>query len=108
MGWIEGEPIRLFCSRLADVFVWVEALQGLQPTSKVVGRYGVGEVAAQLLVGFVVVAADRRFLEGAVHPFDLTICPGMPGLGQTVIDVILRTGELESMGAEGLAGLQGT
>jgi hypothetical protein len=31
----------------------------------------------------------------------------MLGLGQAVIDIVLRTGELESMGAEGLAGLQG-
>jgi hypothetical protein len=31
----------------------------------------------------------------------------MLGLGQAVVDVVLRTGELESMGAERLAGLQG-
>ena len=52
----------------------------LQPTSKVVGRDEVGAVAAQLLVGFVVVAVDRRFLEGAVYPFDLTIVQGCLGL----------------------------
>jgi hypothetical protein len=64
-------------------------------------------VAAQLHVGFVVVAPDRRLLEGPVHAFDLAVGPGVLGLGQAVVDVVLRTGELESMGAEGLAGLQG-
>jgi hypothetical protein len=31
----------------------------------------------------------------------------MSGLGQAVIDVVLRASELKSMGAEGLTGLQG-
>src|ERR1700730_7553874 len=91
MDWIEGEPIRLFCPRLADVFVGREALE---LTSKVVGRDEVGEVDAQLLMGLVVVTADRRFLEGAVHPFDLSICPGMLGPGQAVIDIVLRAAAL--------------
>src|SRR5260370_41387918 len=64
MGWIEDESTRLFCPCLADVFVGCQALQGLEPASKVVGGDEVGEVAAQLVVGFIVVALDRYLFEG--------------------------------------------
>ena len=57
----------------------------------------------QLVVGVVVVAPDGRVLEGAVHALDLTVRPGMARLGQAVIDVVLRTGELEGMSTEDLA-----
>jgi hypothetical protein len=66
MGWIEDESIRLFCRWLADVFVACQALKGPEPADKVVGHNEVGEVAAKLVVGFVVVAPDGRLLESAV------------------------------------------
>src|SRR6202047_3683410 len=80
MDWIEDEAIRLFCPCLADVFVGRQAFQGLEPAGEVVGRDEVGEMAAQLVVGFVVVAFDRRFLEGSVHALDLAVGQGWWGL----------------------------
>ena len=54
----------------------------------------------------VVVALDGGVLEGAVHPLDLAVRPGMARLGQAVLDVVLRAGELEGVGTEGLASRQ--
>ena len=100
MGWIEDESIRLFCPCLADVFIGCQTLQGLEPAGKVVGRDEVGEVAAQLVVGFVVVALDRRLFEGAVHAFDLPVGPRVLGLGQAMIDIIAGAGYVEGMSPE--------
>ena len=65
-----------------------EALEGLEPCGEVVGRDEVREVLAQLVVGLAVEALDRRFLDRPVHPLDLTVGPGMLGLGSPVIDVV--------------------
>jgi hypothetical protein len=61
-------------------------------------------VAPQLIVVLVVEAFNGRILDGAVHSFDLTVGPWMPWFRGSVLDVVLRTGELEGMGAEYLAG----
>ena len=42
----------------------------------------------ELIVSFVVVAVDSRFLDGPVHPLDLTVGPRMVGLGQAVLDAV--------------------
>jgi hypothetical protein len=55
----------------------------------------------------VVVASDRRVFEGAVHPLNLSVRPGMSWFGQTMIDVVLGTGELERMRPEDLASFHG-
>jgi hypothetical protein len=41
-------------------------------------------VLAELVVALVVEAPDGGVLDGAVHPLDLTICPGMPRLREPV------------------------
>src|SRR5579859_5957227 len=73
MDWIACEAVWVFFPNAANVFVGRKTLQCLEPTAKVVGGNEVRQVAAQLAVGFVVVTLDRRFLEGAVHPLDLSI-----------------------------------
>jgi len=55
---------------------------------------------------FVVEALDGRILDGAVHPFDLAIGPGVLGLGQTMIDVVASTRHLEGGSPEWLAALK--
>ena len=50
----------------------------------------------------VVEALDGRVLDGAVHPLDLTVGPGMLRLGQAMLDVVLGAGELEGMSPEAL------
>ncbi len=43
----------------------------------------------------VLVALDGCLLQGAVHPLDLAIGPGMVGFGQTVLDIILAANPIE-------------
>jgi hypothetical protein len=43
---------------------------------------------SQLIVGLVEVAFDGRILDGAVHPLDPAVRPGMLGLCQPMIDMV--------------------
>ena len=45
----------------------------------------------------VVVAPDGGFPERSVHALALAVGPGVIGLGQSMIDVVLGTGELEAV-----------
>ena len=55
-------------------------------------------MVAQLGVVIVVEAFYGGILDGAVHPFDLTIGPGMPDLGQPMFDAVFFTAHVEHMG----------
>src|SRR4029077_21122380 len=77
VGWIVSESPRLVCPSFADVLVGSEPLQGLDALSEVVGVEEGFEVLSELLVGLVVIAPNGGFLEGAVHPLDLNVGPGM-------------------------------
>lgn len=57
-----------------------EAAEHLEPAGEVIGRHEVGEVRPQLIVAYVVEAFDGRFLDGPVHPLDLTVVHGWLGL----------------------------
>ena len=77
MDWIEDEALGLFRPGFTDVFIGGKATEGLQAPGEVVSGDEVGEVGAQLLVVFVVVALDGRLLEGSVHPLELAVGPGV-------------------------------
>ncbi len=53
-------------------------------------------------MGLIVEALDGGVLDGAVHPLDLPVGPGMLGLGETVVDIIPGAGDFEGVGAEEL------
>ncbi len=53
-------------------------------------------MTAQLLVIIIVIALDRRFLDRALHPFDLAVRPGMIRLGQAMFNAICRTDQIET------------
>src|SRR3990167_67675 len=97
MGWIESESIGLFRPGLTDVLVGGKAQEGLEPTGEVVGHDEVDEMAAQLLVGLVVVALYSRFLKCPVHSFDLAVGPGMVRLGEPMLDAVLSASAIERM-----------
>jgi hypothetical protein len=59
---------------------------------------------SERIVRLVVVSAHGRFLERAVHPFDLAVGPWMVRLCQPVLNLEFGTGELEGVAAEQLAG----
>src|SRR5215475_9717430 len=63
-------------------------------------------MSSKLVMGFVVEALDGRILDGAVHPLDLAIGPGVLGLGQTMIDVVASARHLEGGSPEWLAALK--
>ncbi len=64
-SWGEGAAI--------SMLVGSEPPQGLEALSEVVGVEEGFEVLSELRVGLVVIAPNGGFLEGAVHPLDLTV-----------------------------------
>ena len=46
-------------------------------------------------VAVVVVPLDGRFLDGAVHPFHLSVGPGVIDLCEAVLDAVLATAQAE-------------
>ena len=87
-----------------------QSLQGFQSLCIVIGLQERTEMGSQLVVGVVIVASDGRLLQRPVHPLHplagkrllaiaekLAICPGMIGLREPVLDVVLGTGVLEGM-----------
>ena len=99
MGWIESELIWFFCPGFADKFEWREALQCLEPSGKIVSVDEVREVASELFMIVIVIPFDSRFLDGAVHAFDLSIGPRMPRFGQAMFDPMPPAGAVEWMAA---------
>lgn len=61
---------------------------GFEPLGEVAGHHKVCEVFAQLVMGLIIEALDCCFPDCPVHAFELTVCPGMLGLGCPVIDVV--------------------
>jgi hypothetical protein len=97
-----GSEVQAF----ADEFVWGEAFEGLEASGEVVGVDEVLQVGSQLVMGLVELAFDSCVLDGAVHSFDLPIGPGMLGLGQAMIDVVLGAGVFEGVRPDGLSGVE--
>jgi hypothetical protein len=56
-----------------DELVGREAAQRLQAAGMIVGIDEELQVSTELLMAIVVEALDGGFLDGAVHPFDLTV-----------------------------------
>ena len=55
------------------------------------------QMRSKLVVAVVVVALDRRILDGAVHPLDLPVGPRMVHLGQSMLDVVLVADAVEDV-----------
>jgi hypothetical protein len=68
-----------------------QAAEGFEPPGEIIGRRKIGEVLAQLLVVFVVVALHSWVLERPDHSLDLPIGPRMAGLGQPKFDAMMLT-----------------
>jgi hypothetical protein len=97
MDWIEGKSVWGLRPELAEVFVGRE---GLEPLGEVVGSEEVCQVRFDSVMGVVEVSLDRGVLDGAVHPLDLPVRPGMVGSGQPVFDSMNETEPVEGMAAE--------
>lgn len=95
---VNHEPFGLDCPLLADEFVRREALEGLQPSSEVVGGDEVGEMPFELVVAVVMIALDGCVLDRSVHSLDLTIRPRMVDLGEAMLDAVLPAAHGEHVG----------
>ena len=92
---VDLEPFWLFGPDSADVLVWGETLQGLEPASVIVGGHEQLKVVRQLLMIGVVVPFDSRVLNRPVHPLDLAVGPWMVWFGQPVLDTVLAAEPVE-------------
>jgi hypothetical protein len=48
------------------------------------------EALFQFVMAPVMITADRRFLDGPVHPLDLAVGPGMLHFGQPVLNAVFE------------------
>lgn len=55
------------------------------------------QMRSKLVVAVVVVALDRRLLDRAVHPLDLSVGPRMVHLGKPMLDVVLVADAVEDV-----------
>ena len=78
---VKSESFGLDCPSLADELKGCEAPEGFEPSGEVLGVDEVAQVGSQLIVGFIEVAFDGGVLDGAVHPLELAIRPGVLGFG---------------------------
>jgi hypothetical protein len=100
MDWIESEPFWVLGPYAAEVFVWGETLEGLEPSGVVVRIHESLKMLSQLFVRAVVIPFDGRLLEGSVHPLDLSIGPRMIRFCQAMLDVVALTCAIERMPSE--------
>ena len=97
MEWVHEKTLRLFCPSLADIFIGGEAREGFQSSSKMVRHHEAVQMGFQVVMRSVVIPVDGRFLQGAVHAFDLSIGPGMLRLGHPVFNAVPVTAFAEHM-----------
>lgn len=95
------ESVRFSLPLSADILVWRQASEPLEPLGVVVGQQETQHMLAQLLVTAVIVELHRRLLERPVHALDLSVCPRMPDLGEPVLHAVLGTDSVKEI-AEGL------
>ena len=51
----------------------------------------------ELFVRFIMIPLDGRFLDGAIHPLDLSVSPRMIDLRQPMFDLVFCTDAVEEM-----------
>ncbi len=101
MVWVQLEAAGLDCPLAADELVRRAALERLQPAGAVVGEQERVQVLLQLARRGVVEGAHRCVLDGAVHPLDLPVGPGVVGLGEPVLDAVGHADAVEAVHAVG-------
>src|SRR5271167_2373550 len=95
MEWVQPELILVFCPAFADVFVRREPSKGFEALREVVGSHEGLQVLTELVMALVMIAPDGGLFQRPVHPFDLTVRPGMLRLCQPVLDAIFPAAHVE-------------
>ncbi len=96
---IEDESFWLGSPGFADEFVGCETFEGLESSAEVIGIDEVAEMSPELRMSVVVIAVNCGFLDGSVHPLDLSVGPRMVWLGQPMFDAIGPTDLVEAVNA---------
>ncbi len=96
IAWIDSQSFRLVCPLFTDEFVWGQASQCLQSACEVVGVYKIIQMSDKLLMVIIMIALHRRFLDRAVHAFDLAVRPGMVRFAQAMCNAICLTDQIET------------
>ncbi len=94
---VDFESFWFFCPDASDIFVRGEPAQRLQPAAVVIGVDEQLEVSPELVVAVVVIAFYGGVFDGAVHPLDLPVGPGMVGLGEPMLDAVLTADLVEAV-----------
>ena len=100
MGWVECKSVGFLGPDFTDVLVGRETSESLESSGEVISCDEVGQVCFKLMVRVIEVTFDRCVLDGAVHPLDLAVGPGMIGFGEPVFDAVAVTDSVEGMSTE--------
>ena len=97
MEWIEPELIRVFCPAFANVFVRRQPSEGFEPLREIIGSQEGCEMVFQLGMAVVVEAFDGGFLDCPVHPFNLSVGPGVLHFCKPVFDAVVPADTVEDV-----------
>ena len=100
MDGVKSKPIRIFLPGFADKFIRGKTSESFESSGKVVSGHEVSHVCMKLEMAVVMEAINGGFFDGAIHTFDLSVGPGMPGLGEAMIDSMPKTDPVEGVSAE--------
>src|SRR5579859_2895005 len=100
MDRIKSKPIRIFLPGFADEFIRSKASESFESSGKVVSSHEVSHVCTKLGVAVVMEAVNSGLFDGAIHTFDLSVGPRMPGLSEAMIDSVQKTDPVERVSAE--------
>ena len=78
----------------------VRPAKSFESSGKVVSSHEVSHVCKKLGVAVVIEAVNGGLFDGAIHTFNLSVGPGMPGLGEAMIDSVQPTDPVEKVSAE--------
>ena len=99
---IQSESSGLLCPELANTLEGGQAAETFEALREIVGIEERGEVRAKALVSLVVETPNRGVLDGAVHPFDLAVRPGVVEFGEAMVDAELGACQVKGVSPEGL------
>lgn len=80
-----------------DLFIRGTEAQGFEFFGEVIGHQEVVQMTLELVERIVVIGFDRRVFQCAVHAFNLTVRPGMPELGEAMVNAKRGAGGIEGM-----------
>ena len=101
---IQSESLGLFCPELTNPLERREAPKALEPLRKVVRIEEGGHMRSKARMRGVEEPADGGLLDGAIHPFDLTVGPRMVEFREPMVDTVLGARVVKGVRPKALMG----